>query len=58
MLQNLAEKPNDFIGAFKQLPFKLQMLFVQAHQSYLFNRFLGERIRNGISLNNASYNFV
>jgi tRNA pseudouridine13 synthase len=53
MLHHLAEKPNDFIGAFKQLPFKLQMLFVQAHQSYLFNRFLSERIRNGFSLNTA-----
>jgi tRNA pseudouridine13 synthase len=53
MLQHLAEKPNDFIGAFKQLPFKLQMLFVQAHQSHLFNRFLGARILNGFSLNTA-----
>lgn len=53
MLHHLAEKPNDFIGAFRQLPFKLQMLFVQAYQSYLFNRFLSERLANGFSLNAA-----
>jgi tRNA pseudouridine13 synthase len=29
------------------------MLFVQAYQSYLFNRFLSERIRNGFLLNAA-----
>jgi len=53
MLHHLAERPSDFIGAFKQLPFKLQMLFVQAYQSYLFNRFLSERLANGFSLNAA-----
>ena len=53
MLHHLAEEPGDFIGAFRQLPFKLQMLFVQAYQSYLFNRFLSERIRSGFSLNAA-----
>jgi tRNA pseudouridine13 synthase len=53
MLSHLSEKPDDFVGAFRQLPFKLQMLFVQAYQSYLFNRFLSERIRSGFSLNAA-----
>jgi len=53
MLSHLVEKPRDFIGAFKLLPVKLQELFVQAYQSYLFNRFLCERIRNGFSLNTA-----
>jgi tRNA pseudouridine13 synthase len=51
MLSHLVEKPDDFIGAFKRLPIKLQALFVQAYQSYLFNRFLSERIRNGFALN-------
>jgi tRNA pseudouridine13 synthase len=51
MLSRLAEKPDDFIGAFRRLPFKLQTLFVQAYQSYLFNRFLSQRIRSGIPLN-------
>jgi len=50
MLRHLAQKPNDFIGAFRKLPLRLRRLFVQAYQSYLFNRFLSERIRRGISL--------
>ena len=51
MLSHLADNPDDFIGAFQKLPVKLQELFVQAHQSYLFNRFLSERIRQGYFLN-------
>jgi tRNA pseudouridine13 synthase len=53
MLVHLVEKPSDFVGAFKRLPVKLQALFVQACQSYLFNRFLSERIRSGFALNKA-----
>ncbi|HEX9262320.1 MAG TPA: tRNA pseudouridine(13) synthase TruD, partial [Candidatus Bathyarchaeia archaeon] len=53
MLRHLAKDPCDFLGAFQQLPFKLQMLFVQAYQSYLFNRFLSNRIIKGLSLNAA-----
>ncbi len=53
MLKYLVEKPDDFVGAFRQLPIKLQALFVQAYQSYLFNRFLSERIKSGFSLNEA-----
>ena len=53
ILRHLAEKPDDFVGAFQRLPIKLQMLFVQAYQSYLFNRFLSERIRSGLPLNAA-----
>jgi len=53
MLSHLVEKPGDFVGAFKRLPVKLQALFVQAYQSFLFNHFLSERIRNGFALNRA-----
>lgn len=53
MLMHLAEKPTDYVGAFQRLPQKLQALFVQAHQSYLFNRFLSERIKRGMPLNEA-----
>ena len=53
MLQYLAENPTDYVGAFRRLPLKLQALFVQAHQSYLFNRFLSERIKNMLPLNEA-----
>jgi tRNA pseudouridine13 synthase len=40
-------RSGDFIGAFHRLPKKLCQLFVQAYQSYLFNRFLSENIRRG-----------
>ena len=53
MLNHLADNPSDFIGAFQSLPLKLQALFVQAHQSYLFNRFLSERVTRGLPLNEA-----
>jgi tRNA pseudouridine13 synthase len=51
MLRHLAKCPTDFVGAFRTLPRRLRKLFVQAYQSYLFNRFLSERIRRGIPLN-------
>lgn len=54
MLTHLAERPDDFSGAFRRLPFKLRELFVQAFQSFLFNRFLSERIERGLPLNMAS----
>jgi tRNA pseudouridine13 synthase len=53
MLRRLAEKPHDFDGAFKRLPTKLLELFIQAYQSYLFNRFLSSRIKDGLPLNAA-----
>ncbi len=53
MLNFLVEKPDDFAGAFRTLPAKLQALFVQAYQSYLFNRFLSERVKAGLSLGTA-----
>ena len=53
MLNHLAEDPTDFVGAFRRLPPKLQALFVQARQSFLFNRFLSERMRHGLPLNEA-----
>ncbi len=53
MLNYLADNPRDFVGAFQRLPLKLQALFVQAHQSYLFNRFLSERLKSGLHLNEA-----
>lgn len=53
MLSHLADKPEDFVGAFRRLPIKLQELFLQAHQSYLFNRFLSERLKHGYLLNKA-----
>ena len=54
ILKHLANKPTDFVGAFSRLPFKLQALFVQAYQSYLFNLVLSERIKQEISLEEAT----
>ncbi|MEM2970911.1 MAG: tRNA pseudouridine(13) synthase TruD [Candidatus Bathyarchaeia archaeon] len=53
MLKHLTKKPEDFAGAFKKLPAKLQRLFPQAYQSYLFNKFLSKRLANGIPLERA-----
>jgi tRNA pseudouridine13 synthase len=39
------------VGAFRTLPRRLRKLFVQGYQSYLFNRFISERSRNGIPPN-------
>ena len=53
MLGHLAKQPRDFVGAFRELPLKLRKLFVHAYESFLFNKFLSERIRRGVSLNEA-----
>jgi tRNA pseudouridine13 synthase len=53
MLECLAEKPDDYAGALRRLPKKLRELFVQAYQSYLFNRSLSKRIEEGVPLNKA-----
>ena len=53
MLGRLAVDSNDFEGAFRVLPVRLRGLFVEAYQSYLFNRFLSGRVKNGLGLNVA-----
>lgn len=51
MLRHLVQKPEDFVGAFRRLPMKLRLLFPQAYQSYLFNKFLSKRITSGFAMN-------
>ncbi|MEM3577178.1 MAG: tRNA pseudouridine(13) synthase TruD [Candidatus Bathyarchaeia archaeon] len=53
MLEHLAKKPEDYVGAFRRLPNKLLRLFIQAYQAYLFNKFLSARISRGLPLNVA-----
>ncbi len=53
MLRRLAEKPDDFVGAFRTLPARLRWLFPQAYQSYLFNKSLSKRIADRLPLNRA-----
>ena len=51
IISHLVEYPGDYAGALGRLPKNLQMMFVHAYQSYLFNRLLSERIRRGLPLN-------
>jgi tRNA pseudouridine13 synthase len=53
MLRYLANYPNDFLGAFRRLSRSIRLLFVQAYQSYLFNMFLSERMKQGLPVNKA-----
>jgi tRNA pseudouridine13 synthase len=53
MLSHLTSRPKDLLGAFRRLPLKLRRLFVQAYQSFLFNRVLSQRIKQRIPLNTA-----
>jgi tRNA pseudouridine13 synthase len=51
MLSHLARHPKEVVTAFRRLPAKLCELFVQAYQSYLFNKFLSQRMKLNISIN-------
>jgi len=51
MLTHLIKEPRDFVGAFRKLPLKLCRLLVQAYQSFLFNKFLSERMKRDVGLN-------
>jgi tRNA pseudouridine13 synthase len=51
LLNHLVVSPDDFTGAIASLPLNLQMMFVHAYQSYLFNKILSERMRRGLPLN-------
>ncbi len=53
MLNKLIQNPNDFVGAFKELPKNLLMMFVNAYESVLFNKMLSERIRRNIPIHHA-----
>ncbi len=43
ILNALIKNPNDFVGAFQQMPKNLLILFTHAYQSYLFNIYLEKR---------------
>ena len=51
LLYYLINNPEDYVGALKQLPRNLLMMFTHAYQSFLFNRIISERIRQGFPLN-------
>jgi tRNA pseudouridine13 synthase len=50
MVSHLVERPGDYLGAIRRLPRNLQMMFVHAYQSYIFNRILSERLRRGLPI--------
>ncbi len=50
LVEHLARRPEDYAGALRQLPDNLQMMFVHAYQSYIFNRILSERMRRGMPI--------
>ena len=50
ILNRLATDPGDFAGALQALPLNLMILFVHGYQSYLFNRILSERMREGLPI--------
>jgi tRNA pseudouridine13 synthase len=53
MLNRLIQDPTDFPGAFTQLPKNLILMFVNAYESFLFNKILSQRIQQDIPLHQA-----
>jgi tRNA pseudouridine13 synthase len=53
MLNRLVVAPDDFVGALRELPKNLLLMFVNAYQSFLFNKMLSVRIQKNIPLNEA-----
>jgi tRNA pseudouridine13 synthase len=53
MMDYLIKNPDDYSGAFNVLPRNIQRIFVHAYQSYLFNKILCQRIKDGLPLNRA-----
>jgi tRNA pseudouridine13 synthase len=51
MLSHLVKHPKDYTGAFRRLPQRLRSILLQSYQSYLFNRFLSQRLLRGIPIN-------
>ncbi len=53
ILNKLIQNPYDFISAMKELPKNLLIMFVNAYESFLFNKILSERIRRQIPIHRA-----
>lgn len=50
VLHYLAKHPEDCAGAIRTLPLSVRLLFVEAYQSYLFNKVLSRRMELGLPL--------
>jgi tRNA pseudouridine13 synthase len=53
MMHHLIEHPGDFAGSFSVLSQNISKMFVHAYQSYIFNRIICQRIREGLPLSAA-----
>jgi tRNA pseudouridine13 synthase len=53
LVENGAERDEEFHAALEAVPTNLQRLFVNAAQSYLFNRILSERLERGLPFDRA-----
>lgn len=53
MLKHLSKYSNDVLGAFRRLPRGLLVMFIHAVQSYLFNKTLSLRYKQGFPLDSA-----
>ena len=53
ILNRLLQNPDDFIGAFKEIPKNLLLMFVNAYESLLFNKILSKRIKRNIPIHEA-----
>ena len=51
MIRYIVNHPDDYLGALNQIPRNLNTMFINAYQSFLFNRILSARIRKGLPLN-------
>ncbi|MFX0207813.1 MAG: tRNA pseudouridine(13) synthase TruD [Candidatus Hodarchaeota archaeon] len=52
LLKSLKNELN-YVNALKKLPLRLKRIFVNAYQSYLFNKTVSKRIKSGLLLNKA-----
>jgi len=50
---HLAKKPDDPLGAIRRIPIVPRRLFVQAYQSYVFNRVASDAIASGLDISRA-----
>ena len=53
LLNKLVQNPRSYVEALKALPKNLLTMFINAYQSYLFNKILSLRMKKNIPLNNA-----
>jgi tRNA pseudouridine13 synthase len=51
ILERLMKTSNDYVCSFRVLPINLRRLFLNAYQSYLFNKILSLRIKEDLPLN-------